>query len=78
MATYPDAPPPEDLTPPESVGNAQMLEDGTLYLMFRGVGRDGSIAEALDVIKPDNKRYEQMLKHLGPMVPGDSRLIPPF
>lgn len=77
MAAIPDAPPPRDTAPPKSIGNARMLADGTLQLRLRGVGDDGSIAEALDVIKPDDARYDGMLKILGPMVPGDSKLIPP-
>lgn len=77
MATVPDAPPPIEEKTPVSIGNATMLPDGTLRLMLRGVGPNGAIAETLAIMKPGDERYEKMLKSLGAMVPGDSRLIPP-
>lgn len=77
MATTPDAPPSKEPAMPVSIGNATMKADGTLHLMLRGVGNDGSIAETLAIVKPGDARYEPLLKRIGPMVPGDSRLIPP-
>jgi len=62
---------------PQSIGNATMEDDGTLRLMLRGRGADGSIAEALAILSPGDERYAEMMKVLGPMSPGDSRLIPP-
>jgi len=77
MATTPAAPPAAEEPLPKSIGNARMLDDGSLQLMLRGTGPNGSIAETSAVLRPGEERYESMLKILGPMVPGDSRLIPP-
>ena len=76
MATLPSVPPPPEVPMPASIGNARMESDGTLRLMLRGIGADGSIAEALAILSPGEERYAEMMKILGPMAPGDSRLIP--
>lgn len=74
MATQPDTD--LDATAPESIGNATMQDDASLSLMLRSEQDDGSIAEMLLVLKPGDEDYPRMLAMLGPMKPGDSRLIP--
>jgi hypothetical protein len=77
MATTPT---PASGTPgavPESIGNATMREDRSLELMLRAEHDDGSIAEMLLVLPPDDEAYARTLERLGPMKPGDSRLLPP-
>ena len=77
MAT---TPPPTSETPaaaPASIGNATMREDRSLALMLRAEHDDGSIAEMLLVLQPDDEAYARTLGRLGPMQPGDSRLVPP-
>ncbi|MFY7855780.1 MAG: hypothetical protein ACOVQT_06550 [Rubrivivax sp.] len=62
---------------PESIGNATMRDDRSLELMLRAVHDDGSIAEMLLVLAPEDAEYAPTLQRLGPMQPGDSRLLPP-
>ena len=73
--------PPDGALPPEAeetVGVAEMLEDGTLRLALRTVADDGTIGEALLVIKPDDERYGFYATHLKGLAPGQSQPIPPF
>jgi hypothetical protein len=77
MATTPN---PESATPgtaPESIGNATMRADRSLELKLRAEHDDGSIAEMLLVLPPEDEAYARTLERLGPMEPGESRLLPP-
>ena len=62
----------------EQVGIATMLEDGALQLQLRSVEADGTIAEALLTVFPQEARYASMLAHLGPLRPGQTCKIRPF
>lgn len=77
MATLPPTPA-DDATPPPpaSIGNALMRDDMSLELMLRAQHDDGSIAEVMLVLKPGDDEYPAMLERLGPMRPGDSRMVP--
>jgi hypothetical protein len=55
-----------------------MDEDGVLEMSLRTESADGMIGEALLVIRPDDPRYAQMVKHLGGLKPGEGCAIPPF
>lgn len=68
----------DDTPPPESVGSAVMLADGTLRLSLRAVSPRGAIGEALMVVPPDDARYAGLVAHLGGIQPGESKPIPPF
>ena len=62
-----------------SVGTAEMKSDGTLWLKLRSDGGDGApVAEAMKIVKPDDKMYSYYLKHMGKMKPGETKSIPPF
>lgn len=61
----------------DSVGVATMQADGTLYLQLRSEEPQG-IAEALQVVKPDDPQYAYYVRHLGNIRPGESKAIPPF
>lgn len=64
--------------PPASVGSAKMEADGTLKLFFRTETEDGTIGEALTVVKPGEKHYDSIVAHLGGIGPGQGKSIPPF
>lgn len=68
--------PPDD--EPESVGIATMDPDGTLRLQLRTVTADGIVGEMLQIVPPGDPRHEGYLAHLGGMVPGRAKPIPPF
>lgn len=80
----PDTPMPPGLSlddldePPESVGSASMLADGTLELRFRTETADGAIGEALTIVRPGEPHYASIVKHLGGIQPGQGKPIPPF
>jgi hypothetical protein len=63
---------------PESVGSAKMEKDGTLKLYFRTETAQGMVGEALTVVKPGDKDYESIRKHLAGIQPGKGMPIPPF
>jgi hypothetical protein len=60
-----------------SVGVATMKADGTLSLQLRSWDH-GMVAEALQVVKPDDAEYQNILEHLGGLKPGESKPIPEF
>lgn len=81
----PLTPPPRESLPPDpddgapnSIGMAEMLKDGTYHLHLRTELEDGTIGEALMVVKPDDPRYPQMQAHLPGLAPGRARPLPPF
>jgi len=80
----PKGPPPRESLPdpdseePTSVGMAEMERDGTLKMHLRTETGDGTIGEALLVVAPNDKRYADMVRHLGGLKPGEARAIPPF
>lgn len=77
MATQPDTEMPEGTEPLESIGNATMRADRALELMLRAEHDDGGVAEMLLVLTPEDEAYAPTLQRLGPMQPGESRLLPP-
>ncbi len=77
-----DTDPDDELLPPddepESVGIATMDPDGTLRLRLRTETAAGMVGEMLQLVPPDDPRHAATLAHLGGMVPGRSKPIPPF
>lgn len=61
----------------DSVGVASMQADGTLLLRLRSEEPQG-IAEALQIVKPEDPQYSFYVEHLGNIRPGESKSIPPF
>ena len=61
-------------TIPSSIGMAAMREDGTLVLDLRGPGG----AEARVTYGTSDARYASVLAHLGGLVPGESKPVPPW
>ncbi len=63
---------------PASIGEARMLEDGTLVLDLRAEDASGRRGDARRVYMKDHPRYRAVLDHLGGMKPGESKPIPPW
>jgi predicted small lipoprotein YifL len=72
----PDAPPASNAA--DSIGEATMLDDGTIRLQLIARGEGGMVGDALLTYPPSHAQYQYILDHLGPMKPGDSKAVPPF
>ena len=68
------APVPEN--PPAPVGIATMQPDGSIAVRVRISPR--SDQEAVLVLYPGDSTYERMLEHVGGLMPGESKPIPPW
>lgn len=62
----------------DSIGSATMTDDGTLILDLRAEDPDGTVGHARFVYGKDDSDYADVLKHLGPMQPGDTCSVPPW
>ena len=61
----------------DSIGRAKMSGDGTITLQLRSLWPN-PIAESQLVYAPDDPQYEEIKHHLGGIVPGESKPVPPF
>jgi hypothetical protein len=62
----------------EYVGQASMEDDGTIVLQMHRTG-DGIFVSAPPFRYPkSHPKYQYILDHLGPMHPGEHRLVKPF
>jgi len=62
----------------ESIGSARLREDGSIELMIRATQPNGDFGEAMFIIPPDDKRYDNILAHVGGLEPGEAKPVPPF
>lgn len=69
-ATLPEA-------PVESIGVATMEPDRTIVLQLRATG-PGLLGDTLLRYPPDHAQYAEILAHVGPLEPGQSRPVAPF
>jgi hypothetical protein len=68
----------EELENDRPMGTATMQEDGTIILNLRAEGSGGTVGEARMVYRKGDKRYSEVLKHLGGLEPGQSKTVPPW
>lgn len=61
----------------ESIGEATMLEDRTIVLQLRAENKSVT-GDAMLTFSPGDKRYEEILQHVSPISPGDSKPVPPW
>ena len=61
----------------DSIGSATMKNDGTIVLQLRAEGPD-AIGDALLLYPPNHPEYNSILKHIGPIKPGENKPIPPW
>lgn len=75
-----DPPPAAQLSDPQGpIGTATMQADGTLILMLRAEDPSGAITgDAMFTYVPGTKDYEDVLKHIGGLKPGESKPVPPW
>ncbi|WP_444771412.1 hypothetical protein [Rhodopseudomonas sp. NSM] len=58
-------------------GTATLQNDGTLLLRLRR-GRDGKAIDDTLVYKTTDRGYDSVLRHLGPLRPGETRSFSPW
>jgi hypothetical protein len=63
---------------PTSIGSASMRNDGTIVLMLRATDGTGAIGDAQIVYSPSHPKYQEVLKHLGGLKPGETKPVPPW
>jgi hypothetical protein len=61
-----------------SIGVATMNADRTIVLDLRAEASDGTIGDSRLVYPPTHKDYDQILKHLGGLRPGERKPVPPW
>lgn len=60
-----------------SIGEARLRGDGALELRLRA--QTGAVlGDALLVVMPSDPRFKSMLEHIGPLMPGELRPVPPW
>jgi hypothetical protein len=64
-------------TPAPSIGEATMLEDGTLVLDLVATA-GGTRGHGRVTYAPSDPQYAEVLEHLGGMQPGERKLVPPW
>jgi hypothetical protein len=63
---------------PASIGAATMAPDGTISLRLRAESAGGAIGEGMLTYRPGTPRYDEVLRHLGGLKPGQTKPIPPW
>jgi hypothetical protein len=61
----------------QSIGMASMSDDGTVTLRLT-MTSDGRPADAVITYKVGHPRYEEVLRHLGGLKPGQVKPVPPW
>ena len=61
----------------DSIGRAKMSVDGAITLQLRSLWPN-PIAESELVFPPDDPQYAEIKHHLGGMVPGETKPVPPW
>jgi hypothetical protein len=69
-------PPPSNAAAP--IGVATMEPDGTIVLRLRATGPGGLHGEGLMRYPVSDARYRDILRHIGPLEPGETKPVPPW
>jgi hypothetical protein len=62
----------------ETIGTATMKPDRTLVLQLRASGPGGAVGDGLFEYTPSHPQYAEVLKHVGPITPGQSKPVKPW
>jgi hypothetical protein len=60
------------------IGMATMQPDGTIIMDMRAESDKGDIGIGRLVYSPSDPQYQEILKHLGGLKPGEPKPVPPF
>ena len=61
-----------------AIGTATMEADGTLILDLRAEGEKGMVGIARLVYPRTSPDYDDVLRHVGPIKPGEQKLVAPW
>jgi hypothetical protein len=61
-----------------SIGTATMKDDGTIVLMLRATGPGGMLGDSRIEYPKGHPNYDEVLKHLGGLKPGEQKPVPPW
>jgi hypothetical protein len=61
-----------------SIGVARMRPDGTIELDLRATGEGGTIGHGRLTYSPTHPQYQDVLRHLGGLKPGETKNVPPW
>jgi len=64
--------------PTQTIGSATMRNDGTIVLQLRAEGEGHLTGDSLHEYFPGDPNYEYVLRHIGPISPGESVFVKPF
>jgi hypothetical protein len=62
----------------QSIGTATMKPDRTLVLQLRAEGPGGIVGDSHVEYPPTHPQYAEILKHVGPIEPGQSKPVQPW
>jgi hypothetical protein len=62
-------------TVPVIIGDAKMMEDGTIIMNLRRTA-DGENVSGIVKYRTNSRDYKEVLDHLGGMRPGETKLVP--
>ena len=63
----------------DNIGVASMEPDGTIVLQLRAEDpATGSVGDAMFAFPPSHERYQEILRHLDGLKPGESKPVPPW
>ena len=62
----------------ESIGIATMLTDGSIILNLRAESESDLVGHAEITYKTNDPEYKNIIKHLGGLSKGESKLVPPW
>ncbi|MEP6831563.1 MAG: hypothetical protein ABI963_14570 [Rhizomicrobium sp.] len=63
---------------PASIGVATMGSNGTISLRLRAQGLSGVFGESVIVYRRDNPQYNEVLRHIGGLKPGQTKPVAPW
>ncbi len=63
---------------PEYIGDCVMEDDGTLVMRLRATGPRGMIGTGKLTYGTDHPNYAEVLAHIGPIKPGETKPVRPF
>lgn len=67
-----------DVSAPSSIGSAAMLADRTIVMRVYAPFPGGGFGEAEFTYKVTDPDYNEVLRHLGGLKPGESKPVPPW
>ena len=70
---------PAETTVPAYIGTAEMSSDGTIILRLRAEdSKHGIVGHSVLAYPPQHPQYEAILRHVGPMQPGQTKVVRPW